>query len=165
MSRSGARSAGSSRGATAVYQRGMDEEGLWDDAELIRLWNTQLEQQKEEEEEAAPQLPALRPALSDEDDVITSSADEETAEMPSSSSSSSSSVSVTSKKEDCPAADTVPVALNSAPLLPDTVKGLPADIQRLVSAHYRAGYEAGYFVGRSEKAATEVNHNKRRRTD
>ncbi|RNF04792.1 hypothetical protein TraAM80_04918 [Trypanosoma rangeli] len=161
MSRSGAKSAGSSRGATAVYQRGMDEEGLWDDAELIRLWNMQLEQQKEEEEEAAPQLAGLHSASSDEDSVITSSADEESAEM----SSSSSSVSVISKNVDSAADDTVAVTLNSVPLLQDGVKGLPADIQRVVSAYYRAGYEAGYFVGRSEKAAREVNHNKRRRTN
>ncbi|EAN87442.1 hypothetical protein C3747_12g409 [Trypanosoma cruzi] len=156
MDRSAAKRAGNSQGSTAVYQRGKDDESLWDDAELIRLWNMQLEKKKEED--AAPQLDELRPLSSDDDSMIASLSGEDMTET----SSSSTPLPNTAKKVVPPVADTGAFGLDSSPLQQDGMRGLPAEIQRVASAYYRAGYEAGYFVGRREKVANKTNPKKRR---
>ncbi|KEG14865.1 hypothetical protein DQ04_00281280 [Trypanosoma grayi] len=147
MQRKDSKASGASQGVTAVYQRGRDDDSLWDDADLVRLWNAQLEQQKEKEEEGAVATNnALRPGSSDNGSVIptTENDDEAGTEDTSSSSLSASPARVT----DAAGAAAV---LAPTPMLQGDLGGLPPEIQRVAVAYYRAGYEAGHYVGVREQ--------------
>ncbi|ORC87349.1 uncharacterized protein TM35_000221480 [Trypanosoma theileri] len=170
MERGGAKASGVSNSSAAVFQRGRDDESLWDDGELIRLWNAQLEQQQQNQEgkNIESKGNALSTELSDDDSLITSETSVEESKL--SSASASSSLSADPKeaiKSFPPRTGTVVAPMEPVSLIQDGISNLPADIQRLVSAFYRAGYESGYIVGRNERRSSSKvnNHNKRPRDD
>ncbi|RHW68134.1 survival of motor neuron (SMN)-like protein [Trypanosoma brucei equiperdum] len=134
--------------STIVFTRGAGDNSLWDDADLIRLWNAQLEEdQCGKAEDEAP-----APSTVSEDGSLITTEDDEVAE----SEQKSSLRSFQSGQREAGVASAIvtaaPINASVAPVVlhQSMFDRLPADIRQLLVAYFNAGYEAGYFVGKRD---------------
>ncbi|KAH8603455.1 hypothetical protein ERJ75_001827900 [Trypanosoma vivax] len=128
-----------------VYKRGRDDNSLWDDGELIRLWNMQLERQHQGNEECSnsdKSASSGSTASSDDGGSRISSPSRAFVEV------STAHVAKQSNAPKC--ASPIAEASSVDSVLPEDVSGLPRAIRRIATAYYRAGYEAGFYVGRTQ---------------
>lgn len=137
---------------STVYKRGRDDKSLWDDTDLIRLWNAQLEKENKKEgkrEDVASKSGKSSVRLSDDDSVISSALAADSDETAVTSSSSPTALNPNSANNVLfhDSAVSSKTALQTGEML----RGMPADMRRVVLAYYSAGYEAGYFVGRTKR--------------
>ncbi|KAK7199784.1 hypothetical protein NESM_000025200 [Novymonas esmeraldas] len=128
---------------------------LWDDAYLLKLFNEQLD--------STDAVVDSRTALRDGDDSALSSATElssgeaeERATTSASSSSSTTSQKHAGRHGTAHVIEKVTAAGGVA-----AVDELPADVQALVQSFYRAGFEAGRYVG-SLHASTASSRKRQR---
>ncbi|KPA84737.1 hypothetical protein ABB37_01233 [Leptomonas pyrrhocoris] len=125
------------------------DEALWDDEYLLKLFNEQLEN-------SAAVSDAAHPDINDRSNEtsVSASETEDDGECSSTDSTTSSKSSVNEKNG---------ATKSAAEAAASDLGGLqlPDDVKTLVQSFYRAGFEAGRYVGRTETAGQKSR--KRRR--
>nr|CCC96003.1 unnamed protein product [Trypanosoma congolense IL3000] len=128
---------------TPLYTRGETDESLWDDSDLIRMWNEQLDNDQQEETEHNGPMPA--DVSRDGSLIVTESESDGGGSAPSSSAPQAPQRSSTWTGPAVGGNNSAAAGF-SGTLLLDMNRNLPPEIQRLAMAYYNAGYEAGHFV-------------------